>query len=106
MGPHYGVRRYTITDGEGKEKTVAFDFATLRGGEMRLNVEVGEASYWSETVQTVTNDHLLETGVIADPLLYLQNVPDQYMKGKRGLMRALRKQKEENHGTEETGQSV
>lgn len=57
-------------------------------------------------MQTVTNDHLLETGVIADPLLYLQNVPDQYMKGKRGLMRALRKQKEENHGTEETGQSV
>lgn len=106
MGAHYGVRSYTITDGEGKEKTVAFDFATLRGGEMRLNVEVGEASYWSETVQTVTNDHLLETGVIADPLLYLQNVPDQYMKGKRGLMRALRKQKEENHGTEETGQSV
>ena len=69
---------------------------------MRLKVDVGEASYWSETVQTVTNDHLIETGLIADPLLYLQNVPDQHMKGKRGLMRALQKQKEENNGKEQT----
>ena len=100
MGAHYGVRAYTITNEKGDEERVTFDFGQM--GEMRLNVEVGEASYWSETVQTVTNDHLLETGVIADPLLYLQNVPDRQMKGKRRLMRALKKQKEENQGPEET----
>ena len=106
MGAHYGVRRFTITTEEGMEQEVDFDFGTLRGGEMRLNVEVGEASYWSETVQTVTNDHLLETGVIADPLLYLQNVPDRHMKGKRGLMRALKKQKEEQDGKAEQRESL
>ena len=57
-------------------------------------------------MQTVTNDHLLETGVLADPLLYLQNVPDQHMKGKRGLMRALRKQKEEQNGKQEAGNTA
>lgn len=102
MGAHYGVRQYVITDEDGQEQQVSFDFGTIRGGEMRLKVDVGEASYWSETVQTVTNDHLIETGLIADPLLYLQNVPDQHMKGKRGLMRALQKQKEENNGKEQT----
>ena len=68
-------------------------------------VEVGEASYWSETVQTVTNDRLVETGLIADPLLYLQNVPDQHMKGKRGLMRALRKRQEEEKQNEQNRQA-
>lgn len=106
MGAHYGTRSYTITDEDGNEKNVTYDFGEMRGGEMRLNVEVGEASYWSETVQTVTNDHLLETGVLADPLLYLQNVPDQHMKGKRGLMRALRKQKEEQNGKQEAGNTA
>ena len=98
MGAHYGVRQFTVTDEEGNEQQVSFDFSALRGGDMKMKVEVGEASYWSETVQTVTNDRLVETGLIADPLLYLQNVPDQHMKGKRGLMRALKKrQKEEQH---------
>ena len=77
------------------------NFGQLRGGEMKLKVEVGEASYWSETVQTVTNDRLVETGLIADPLLYLQNVPDQHMKGKRGLMRALKKRQEEEKQNEQ-----
>ena len=60
----------------------------------------------AETVQTVTDDHLLETCVIADPLLYLQNVPDRHMKGKRGLMRALKKQKEEQDGKAEQRESL
>ena len=105
MGAHYGVRRYTVTDEEGNEQQVEFDFNQLRGGEMKLKVEVGEASYWSETVQTVTNDRLVETGLIADPLLYLQNVPDQHMKGKRGLMRALRKRQEEEQQNEQNRQA-
>ena len=105
MGAHYGVRRYTVTDEEGNEQQVEFDFNQLRGGEMKLKVEVGEASYWSETVQTVTNDRLVETGLIADPLLYLQNVPDQHMKGKRGLMRALRKRQEEEKQNEQNRQA-
>lgn len=95
MGAHYGVRGFVITDEEGKEEEVDFDFGEICGKDFQMRVEVGASSYWSETVQTVTNDRLVETGIISDPLLYLQNVPDQHMKGKRSLMRAIRKQKDE-----------
>lgn len=103
MGVHYGVRQVTLTDENGEEKQVYFDFSTLEGQDMSLAVEVGASSYWSETMQTVTNDHLLETGVIADPLLYLENIPDQQVRGKRMLMRALRQAKERKEQENEAG---
>ncbi len=96
MGAHYGVRSYVLTDGDGAEVRTEFDFSTIAGRDMMLNVDVGAASYWSETMQTVTNDHLLESGVITDPLLYLENIPDSQVRGKRGLLRALRGQKNSN----------
>ena len=101
MGAHYGVRTVVAADETG-EKPVrqSFDFSALAGQDMRLQVDVGAASYWSETMQTMTNDHLLESGVITDPLIYLENVPDYQVRGKNDLLHALRmqrqQQKEEN----------
>lgn len=95
MGAHYGTRTYALTDEKGQESPVSFDFSTIAGRDMMLNVDVGAASYWSETMQTVTNDHLLESGIITDPLLYLENIPDSQVRGKRGLVRALREQQEQ-----------
>lgn len=103
MGAHYGVRGVQITDEDGTERTVQYDFSKLAGQHMSLNVEVGASSYWSETMQTVTNDHLLETGVITDPLLYLENIPDQQVRGKHTLMRALRKAQERKEQEDERG---
>lgn len=100
MGAHYGVRRLAVPDESGEEPLMqSFDFSTLAGRDLRLQVDVGAASYWSETMQTVTNDHLLESGVISDPVAYLENVPDYQVRGKHDLLHALRaqrdKQKEE-----------
>lgn len=101
MGVHYGIRTVTIADEIGDEPTKqSFDFSTLAGQDMRLQVDVGAASYWSETMQTMTNDHLLESGIITDPLVYLENVPNYQVRGKNDLLHALRTQrqktKEEN----------
>nr|WP_302649915.1 hypothetical protein [uncultured Agathobaculum sp.] len=101
MGAHYGTRTVVVSDGTGEEPVrQSFDFSTLAGQDMRLQVDVGAASYWSETMQTMTNDHLLESGVITDPLIYLENVPDYQVRGKNDLLHALRmqrqQQKEEN----------
>lgn len=93
MGAHYGERSYRVTAEDGSERTVTFDFGTLAGRELTVNVEVGAASYWSETMQTVTNDHLLESGVITDPLLYVENIPDAQVRGKTALLRALREKR-------------
>ena len=63
MGAHYGVRTLVLPNEDGDEpEKCTFDFSALAGQDMRLQVDVGAASYWSETMQTMTNDHLLESG--------------------------------------------
>ena len=57
----------------------------------------------------LTNDHLLESGVISDPLVYLENVPDYQVRGKHDLLHALRvqrqQQKEANSNAENHSES-
>lgn len=96
MGAHYGVRTLAVAAETGEEPVKQqFDFSTLAGRDMRLQVDAGAASYWSETMQTVTNDHLLESGIISDPITYLENVPDYQVRGKNDLLHALRMQKQQ-----------
>ena len=45
-------------------------------------------------MQTTTNDNLLERGIITDPVLYVENIPDSQIRGKSRLLRALREQRE------------
>ena len=110
MGAHYGVRTLVLPNEDGGEpEKCTFDFSALAGQDMRLQVDVGAASYWSETMQTMTNDHLLESGVISDPLVYLENVPDYQVRGKHDLLHALRvqrqQQKEANSNAENHSES-
>ena len=95
MGVHYGVRTLDLPDEDGGEpQKQSFDFSSLAGQDMNLQVDIGAASYWSEIMQTTTNDHLLESGVISDPLVYLENVPDYQVRGKHDLLHALRVQRQ------------
>ena len=82
---------------------MSYDFSELDRQVMQLNVEVGTSAYWAETTQTVTNDNLLEKGIISDPLLYVENIPDSQIRGKSRLLRALREQRErgERNNSEE-----
>ena len=69
-----------------------FDFGTLQGANLRMKVDVGTASYWSELTQIQTLDNLFAKGIIPDPLTYLESVPDAYVKNKNKLVKALREQ--------------
>ena len=90
------MRTLVVADEPGETPyRQSFDFSTLAGQDLRLQVDVGAASYWSETMQTTTNDHLLESGVITDPLIYLENVPDYQVRGKNDLLHALRMQRQQ-----------
>lgn len=102
MRVHYGTRKLTVL-GENGEETMSYDFSELDRQVMQLNVEVGTSAYWAETTQTVTNDNLLEKGIISDPLLYVENIPDSQIRGKSRLLRALREQRErgERNNSEE-----
>ena len=49
MGAHYGVRTLVLPNEDGGEpETCTFDFSALAGQDMRLQVDVGAASYWSK----------------------------------------------------------
>lgn len=105
MGAHYGVRTLVAAEEPGEEPVrQQFDFSTLAGKDMRLQVDVGAASYWSEVMQTVTNDNLLERGIISDPITYLENVPDYQVRGKSDLLHALRMQKQQAQKEEMTNE--
>lgn len=94
MRVHYGMRTVTITDDSGELRSERFDFGTLDSAVLELNVEVGSSAYWAETMQTMTNDNLLARGIITDPVLYVENIPDSQIRGKSRLLRTLREQKE------------
>ena len=94
MRVHYGVRTVCLTDDAGEETAQQIDFGKLDTLSLELNVEVGSSAYWSETMQTVTNDNLLAQGIITDPVLYVENIPDNQIRGKSRLLRALKEQKD------------
>ncbi|MDO4173314.1 MAG: hypothetical protein Q4D42_00995 [Eubacteriales bacterium] len=100
MRVHYGTRTVCITDDAGEEMARKFDFGALDTATLELNVEVGSSAYWAETMQTVTNDNLLARGIITDPILYVENIPDNQIRGKSRLLRALKEQKESGQLTE------
>lgn len=95
MRVHYGSRIVCIQDDSGAQKESRFDFGDLDELSLELSVDVGSAAYWAETMQTTTNDNLLEKGIITDPILYVENIPDSQIRGKQRLLRALRQQKEQ-----------
>ena len=96
MGAHYGIRTLVVADEPGETPyRQSFDFSQLAGQDLRLQVDVGAASYWSETMQTMTNDHLLESGVITDPLVYLEKRARYRCAGKNDLLHALRVQRQQ-----------
>ena len=78
--------------GENTVQMALFDFTTLRGWNLQLNVEVGAATYWSELMQVQTLDNLFSNGVLQDAVAYLENMPRGYIPGKTQLIEAIKKQ--------------
>ena len=63
--------------------------ALRKGMNLRLNVEVGAATYWSELMQVQTLDNLFAKGVLSDAVTYLENMPRGYIPGRQELIDAL-----------------
>lgn len=105
MAENYGVRPVMMakkTDGEnalpadagmGGDRLTRFDFSALKGMNLRLNVDIGAATYWSELVQVQTLDNLFERGIIPDAETYLEMVPAAYLRDKAMILEALRRHK-------------
>ena len=102
---HYGLREVCYADIGGQEKSRMVDFSDIDIGAMSLNVEVGASAYWSELTQLGTLDNLFAKGIITDALLYLESVPDSYIKNKSKLISKLRERADMQQNSEEGRQA-
>lgn len=98
MHAYYGIRQVKVTvkeadpaTGEVKERTdiSMFDFSAMPVDALDLNINIGAASYWAETLQTSTLDNLMNAQIIPDAVEYLKRVPDGMIRDKTGLMEAV-----------------
>ena len=99
MCTYYGERevmvRQRVTDPATGMETegdavAALDFGALDFGAMDINVEVGAASYWSQTLAVTNLDRLMEQQLLPDVLTYFENIPAQLLPNKREIIRKAR----------------
>lgn len=86
MACDYGRRLIQEESGE----QAILDLSKLRGMDLRLNVDIGASSYWSELMQVQTLDNLFAKGVLTDAAEYVENIPSAYLKNKAKLLQALK----------------
>lgn len=92
----YGLRQVVTTDQKGEGCLELFDFSVLDDYELNLNVKVGASSYFSEMSLVQTADNLFAKGIIADPILYVESIPDAYVPNKAKILDALKMVKTKN----------
>ncbi len=100
MTENYGMRKVEWNaageDGTQALDWVNFDFSALRGMNLKLNVDIGASTYWSELMQVQTLDNIFTSGVLDDPEraeLYLELMPAQYIQDKHLILDYVRKKK-------------
>lgn len=84
MRAYYGVREV-----EGDDGIIQFDFSSLDQYDLDLNVNIGASAYWSEIMQVQTADNLFDRGVIKDLKVYLDSIPDEYIKNKQKIIQSI-----------------
>ncbi len=65
--------------------TVPFDFNELKATPMRLKLDVGASSYWSEIASMQTLENLIQNNLI-DVVDFLERVPDGYISKRQELL--------------------
>ncbi|HOH75210.1 MAG TPA: hypothetical protein PKW38_05475, partial [Paludibacteraceae bacterium] len=63
---------------QGKRVVKTLDFSTLKDVILKIKIDVGASSYWSEITEMQTLDHLLQQDRI-NFLQWLERVPDGYI---------------------------
>lgn len=90
---------------------VKFDFKELKSVPMRLRLDVGASSYWSEIASMQTMENLLQLQMI-DIVDFLERIPDGYVAKRQELLQkykgiqAAQAQQGMSSGTEPTGDVI
>jgi hypothetical protein len=57
---------------------------------LNVAVDVGASAYFSEMAQLATMDNLFARGIISDPVIYLEGIPDRYIRNKNKIINDLK----------------
>lgn len=84
-----------VTDEEGNEVKIEteFDFSAIDQEELSLNVNIGDATRWSEITAIQTADALFQKGIITDAITYLESLPKGYVRNETEIIKRLEEQK-------------
>ena len=107
MGEYYGKRTVDMPTSEERKADFQmlgieppatmpqeFDFSILKENPMKLKLDVGASSYYSEIAAMQTLDNMLASGNITK-LQYVERLPDSYMPAKRELEEEFRQELEQ-----------
>ncbi len=102
MHAYYGTREVKVNqqtvnelgEAEMHSETQMYDFSMLPVSALDLNIQIGAASYWAETLQVTTLDNLMRAGIIPDAVEYLERVPGGMVMDKSGLIDAIKRAQE------------
>lgn len=88
MANYYGKRSVDI-EVMGKRQIQEFDFSKLKTMKIRIKVDVGPSSYWSQITAMQTLDNLLQSEKISF-LQYLERLPSGLIPQKQELIEELK----------------
>ena len=86
MRVNYGERSYLITAEDGTDVAGTFDFNELNNITMKLKIDIGQGTYWSELMQMQTLDAMKTQGIVPDAVTYLECLPDGVIKSKQKII--------------------
>lgn len=90
MANYYGKRKISV-DIMGKREIREFDFDKLKDLKLRIKIDVGPSSYWSELASMETLDNLLESDRISF-MQYLERIPSGMISQKQELIEEMKAQ--------------
>lgn len=98
MAAYYGTRLVRMKQimEDGTEITVdkLYNFDELRGMDLRLEVEVGASTYWSELTQATTLSNLFAANAISLEV-YLKHLPEGMLANKNSILDAVAEEKKQ-----------
>ena len=86
MRVNYGERSYLITAEDGTDVAGTFNFNELNNITMKLKIDIGQGTYWSELMQMQTLDAMKTQGIVPDAVTYLECLPDGVIKSKQKII--------------------
>ena len=98
MRVDYGAREIYTAGDDGIKQRGLFDFSEIGRYAINLDIEIGQASYWSELMQVQTLDNLMAQKIIPTAELYLKALPNGYVRNKDELLRGIREFEEMQMG--------